>query len=356
MTDELDLLRAWHPPTPVTALPASVAAAQARTRLDAHIAGGPRPHRRVVAPRPRRRWWLLAAPGALAAAAATALILTLGSGVENGSVAPRSAAAQALDRAADAAERAPAVAPFPTAQQFLYIKSQATYMDISVLGHGRTIPSLDTSTTETWQSAAHPGQQRSFAKTTRWPSAAARRAWIAAGRPALTGAAGLPDALPRATFYLGNEQLTYAQVRGFDQPAAAVYRRLRDHYVEGQGGNIDNELFTQVGDALRQRAAPPKLRAALYRTLALIPGVQYLGHVRDRLGRPAVGVARTDDATGAKTRHELLFDPRTSELLAEQEVMLGIPSGLRGLVRPGTVTGDAVYLRRAVVDRLGERP
>jgi hypothetical protein len=351
MTDELDLLRAWHPPAPVTALPTSVAMAQARTRLDAHIAGGA-----PARPRPPRRWWLLAAPGALAAAAATALILTLGSGVENGTVAPRNAAAQALDRAADAAERGPAVAPFPTARQFFYIKSEATYLDIGVLGRGRTIASLDTRTTETWQSATRPGAQRSSGQTTRWPTARARQEWVDAGRPTLAGPARPNDALPRARFTLGNEHLSYAQVRDFDQPAAAVYRRLRDHYVKGQGGNIDNELFTQVGDALRQQAAPPRLRAALYRTLALIPGVQYLGSVRDRLGRPAVGVARTDDANGAKTRHELLFDPKTSELLAEQEVMLGVPSGLRGLIRPGTVTGDAVYLRRAAVDRLGQRP
>jgi hypothetical protein len=36
--------------------------------------------------------------------------------------------------------------------------------------------------------------------------------------------------------------------------------------------------------------------------------------------------------------------------------MLTVPRGLKGLVPSGTVTTDAVYLRRAVVDRPGERP
>jgi hypothetical protein len=352
MTDELDILRAWHPPEPVTAVPAGVAMDAARARLRAHMAG-------AEAPRPaaqRRRWWLVAAPGALAAAGAAAVVIALGSGVQDGAVAPAGAAAQALNRAADAAERSAGVAPFPGPDQFFYIKSEATYMDMSMLGRGVTIPSLDTRTTETWLSANHPGRQVAGPTQTRWPTPRARQVWIEAGRPDLNGRPGAPTPLPAATFSLGNEQLSYAQVRDFDQDAPALYHRLRDHYEHGQGGNIDHELFTQVGDALRDQAAPPKLRAALYRVLALIPGVQYLGHVRDRLGRPAVGVARTDDASGAETRDELLFDPTTSELLAEQEVMLSIPSGLKGLVRPGTVIGDAVYVRRAAVDRLGQRP
>jgi hypothetical protein len=353
MTDELDILRAWHPPEPLTAVPAGVATSAARARLEDHIA-------RAAAPqttRGRRRWWLVAAPGALAAAGVAALVIALGSGVQDGSVAPiASSAAQALNRAADAAERSTDVAPFPGPDQFSYVKSEATYMDISVLDKDTTIPSLDTRTTENWLSANHPGQQVTGPTHTRWPTPRAEQAWIAAGRPELNGAPGAPAPLDRATFSLGNEQLSYDQVRDFDQSAEALYQRLRDHYEKGQGGNIDNELFTNVGDALRDQAAPPKLRAALYRVLALIPGVQYLGHVRDRLGRPAVGVARTDDASGADTRRELLFDPTTSELLAEQEVMLSVPSGLKGLVRPGTVIGDAVYVRRAVVDRIGQRP
>ena len=36
--------------------------------------------------------------------------------------------------------------------------------------------------------------------------------------------------------------------------------------------------------------------------------------------------------------------------------MVEAPKDYVGLVPPGTVTSDAVYERRAVVDRLGQRP
>jgi hypothetical protein len=153
-------------------------------------------------------------------------------------------------------------------------------------------------------------------------------------------------------YFLGNERLSYEQVRDFGQTPRQVFDRLVAHYQKGQGGGLRYELFTWVGDALREQPAPAKLRAALYRTLALIPGVRYLGHVRDRLGRPALAVAQIERGT----RRELLFDPDTSEVLAERDVMVSVPRGLKGVVPAGTVTTDAVYVRRAVVERLGQRP
>jgi hypothetical protein len=94
------------------------------------------------------------------------------------------------------------------------------------------------------------------------------------------------------------------------------------------------------------------LRAALYRALKEVPGIRYLGRVRDRLGRPAIGIERTEHGS----RRELLFDPDTSAMLAERVVAVDTPKGYGGTVPKGTVTADAVYEQRAVVDRLGQRP
>jgi hypothetical protein len=51
-------------------------------------------------------------------------------------------------------------------------------------------------------------------------------------------------------------------------------------------------------------------------------------------------------------RHTLVFDPETSELLAEQQVAL--PDNLFGYPE-GTVVGHATYLPVGV-DRVGQRP
>jgi hypothetical protein len=73
--------------------------------------------------------------------------------------------------------------------------------------------------------------------------------------------------------------------------------------------------------------------------------VQLLGNVHDRLGRAAVGVAFTEH-TGL--RQELLFDPQTSEILNEREVVAHPVQGIRAPV--GTAVEDVVYTKRAVTD------
>ncbi|HEY0360671.1 MAG TPA: hypothetical protein VGC83_00250, partial [Solirubrobacteraceae bacterium] len=76
------------------------------------------------------------------------------------------------------------------------------------------------------------------------------------------------------------------------------------------------------------------------------PGVELLGTVHDRLGRAAVGVAFTEH-TGL--RQELLFDPETSEVLNERQVV--VAQRLRGSRAPvGTAIEDIVYTKRAVTD------
>ena len=91
--------------------------------------------------------------------------------------------------------------------------------------------------------------------------------------------------------------------------------------------------------------APARLRAGLYRALALVPSVQLVGQVRDRAGRTGTGVAFTE----VGLRHELIFDPQTSEMLAEREVVVDARKAQLHLPA-GTVIEDTAYLRRAVTN------
>jgi hypothetical protein len=351
MIDELELLRAWAPPDEDADADAAAAGGRARARLDAHVAAAPRRRRRGRPAPARRRWWLVAAP--VAVAVAVALVVALGSGVQEGRVVPAPAtAAQALEQAAHAAERQAAPEVFPRPDQFFYTRTSARYLSCRLGGpHG--FCALADQEREAWISLDRRGSETTRVTGHAWPSEAERRKWVAAGRPPVASAtAGTFGLHANHAYYLGNERLSYEQMRDFDQDGAALFRRLRDGVVKGQGGSLYGEVFTQIGDALREQPAPPRLRAALFRALKHVPGVQFIRATQDRLGRPAVAVGRT--ARGI--RRDLLFDPRTSEMLAEREVVVGdVPrAGFRAA--RGTVIGDAVYRQRGVVGAIGRRP
>jgi hypothetical protein len=92
---------------------------------------------------------------------------------------------------------------------------------------------------------------------------------------------------------------------------------------------------------------PARLRAGLYGALALVPGVELVGDVTDRAGRHGTAVAFTE----VGMRDELIFDPATSEMLAERTVLVD-PAAAQIPLPKGTVIGDSAYLERAVVDAL----
>ena len=81
--------------------------------------------------------------------------------------------------------------------------------------------------------------------------------------------------------------------------------------IKGAGPDPQSELFTIVGDLLRESPAPPALRKALYDVAAGIPGVHLTGKVTDALGRTGTGVSRDGET--------LVVDPANGALLADTE-------------------------------------
>jgi hypothetical protein len=350
MTDELEILRAWAPPD--EAPPGDAAArVRARARLDEHIATG-RPPRRAR----RRRALLVTAPAlAVAAALVVVLVVALGtSRVEHGRFATRPATAgEALEQAAHAAQTAPdAVLPRP--RQFFYVRARETYLTCSIGARGGFC-ALATKARESWSSLFRDGRVRTHVTGRAWPSETERQKWIAAGRPAIAGTRDENMGLHHnGHYFLGNDRLSASAMRDFALSGPALYRRLRDGWIKGQGGSLDGEIFTWVGDALRSQPTTPRLRAALYGALKHVPGLTYSAAVKDALGRPGVAVGRVDRARGV--RSELLFDPWTSELLGEREVVVAHAPRQGFTAALGTVIGDAAYERRGVVDAIGQKP
>ncbi|HMJ35206.1 MAG TPA: CU044_5270 family protein [Baekduia sp.] len=264
--------------------------------------------------------WRRRAVAALAAAAIIASILSvLPSDEHRSKLGPASAsAAQVLNRAASIARGHAAAVPPSTAYYYVHSKTSA-------LSGAEGSSRLVVRDRRSWVSLARPGvvQQRvaGTARASRF------------GVPALR------------QYSIGEQRFGQAAFITYAPDPAALYRRLRDA-ARGQGASAEAQVFSQLGDALRETPTTPRLRAVLFRTLALVPGIRVQRDVRVEGGRTGTVVSHTIRGT----RGELVFDPKTTEILAERQVV--VASGVLPHVPTGTVIQSTVYLGRATVSQL----
>jgi len=167
-----------------------------------------------------------------------------------------------------------------------------------------------------------------------------RQAWLAAGSP------DLRDNMDET---YGPGKLHFLDLANLPTDPSELLSMIEARKIEG-GPPGDWETFTIIGDLLRETYAPPAVRSALYQAAAKIPGAKYDGAVKDAAGRPGLAVAYTH----AGLRHELIFDPNTSQLLGEQYVVVD-PTEAELHAAPGTVVGYAVYLASGVVRSVSDR-
>jgi hypothetical protein len=99
-------------------------------------------------------------------------------------------------------------------------------------------------------------------------------------------------------------------------------------------GAADCNVFGFVESLLSGGPLPPKLSAALYRVIATLPGMRFIGQTSDPLGRRGVAVGYF--FKNQPGRDELIFDPATGVFLAERGISLD-PKTMHGPV------GSVVY-------------
>jgi len=254
--------------------------------------------RAAVLPPPRRsrrpRWPFALAATATAAAAALAIVV-----VQSGS--PQSAAAAVLKRTARTAADQAATAP-PRPGQFVYTKSRSLNESTSV-AHGQATSTFVDQTREAWIGTDGSGRLRETS-----------------GRDHMNE-------------NFGRGGLYFMDLSKLPTDTDALRSLIEQRKVEG-GPPGDAETFTIVGDMLRETYASPQLRAALYEVAAGLPKVELVGEVKDQSGRTGTAVGYTKNGIS----HQLIFDPRTSELLGERTV------------QHGKVVTWTDYLASAVVD------
>lgn len=116
-----------------------------------------------------------------------------------------------------------------------------------------------------------------------------------------------------ASFWTGTDPLTWDDLWSLPTDSDALFKRFAEDTQWWADKNPQapqySEVFTVVGDLLRESPAPPALRKALFGVLSRIPDVKALGEVTDELGRKGQAV----QLGGQK----YVIDPENGTLLAE---------------------------------------
>ncbi|HEX2133495.1 MAG TPA: CU044_5270 family protein [Actinophytocola sp.] len=122
-----------------------------------------------------------------------------------------------------------------------------------------------------------------------------------------------------------------------------LHARLRRD-TAGKGRDPDPQVLVYVADVLRTGLVPAELRAALYRVLVEVPGLEVTERVANLDGREgtAYGISRTG------RRHDVIVDPATGHLIGERRIA---EEGDR--VPAGTVTTYSAVSIPVVVDAIG---
>jgi hypothetical protein len=309
-------------------------------------------------PAGRARWWpsgglALGRLRVLGAAAALVLVAVVAGGVLP--IGPRSdpAAAAALIRAADVA----ALQPDVNRDGYRHTMSEGAHLASVATDDERPggVWALVPVSREVWIKPDGSGRLVERRGEPVWFGPADKAAWVAQGSPDLRGNPSTDTRFGPTTKGSGSDtpqiapgSLYYANVDALPTDVDALRGFIRAQAAANGGGATNLEMFTIVGDLLRETVAAPRVRSALYRVAAGIEGVELQGSVTDHAGRSGTAVSLATDRPGVgRERHVLIFDPDTAVLLEDQDVLLDKVRWLDA--EPPTVIGYTTYLTSQIV-------
>jgi hypothetical protein len=308
--------------------------------------------RRVRRPVRRRRWTLAIAVATTLAAVVTAVLALLPAGGGGPST-----AAAALNRLAGLIAAQPLT---PQPGQYLYIQSKSDYAAVEVVpGSSGNCVIRSIQHNQIWIGTDGSGLDRETYSRGYFTSPADRAACLRLARTAsqkqelqrqLAARTGNAWYAPRCLSLKPSNDLDWSSLSSDPAVLLQQIRRIYDIPPTSSQQFLASQEFSDIAAFLHDTDAPPAVRATLYRTTALIPGVRLLGTVRDHDGRPGLGVAYTSNGQGTlpsgqpmpKYSYELIFDQKTGELAGEQQT--------------GVAGSWTVYLQEKVVNRLPSKP
>ena len=329
--DALALLRSANP-VPVDGAPSLAAPGPMPPGLAAPTPAAPRP---IRSRRSTRIGLLVGATAGVAALALGVGLLPLPG--SHGAASP--AAADALDRAATAADitaRDEAADP----DQYWRIRTVGTYLASAAVESSAA------------NSDTPPPAWLSRTTRTEYVSVdGSRPSWFVDSAPEVVEVfAGDAPALERKGESWTTDLAPNDQPASWQTPTPAWLAELprdtdalRDRlYADtaGHGRSHDGEVLVYVADVLRTGMVPADLRAALFRVLETVPGVEVVRRHDDGL----ISIGRLESVDGE--RQEIVIDPATGAYAGEQSVAtqgigeLGIPAGT--VVEDASVTTTVV--------------
>ena len=295
----------------------------------------------------------------------------------------RDAVVADLHRAARAAESAGTQLQVPGRGQFLYTETQVTQLEgwlpkgdgkgpkahpryFVPISDPRARYALVPATKQVWTATDGKTHVRETLGKVHFLAAANQRAWEAAGSPPpwafdpaehhLTrdGSGRLRKEFSSETFR-GRHEFAYLS-RLSQLPTEPEALRLAVEHRRPAGSPVDPSPATSVrGGATVERLleilgepiSTDALRAAAFDALAEIPGLGLETGVADAAGHrgDAIGWVR-ERGFGRR----FIFDPRTSKILADAEMIFGGKAAGYPTVPDDTVFRETAYLRSAIVD------
>ncbi|GAB3828097.1 CU044_5270 family protein [Dactylosporangium cerinum] len=197
-------------------------------------------------------------------------------------------------------------------------------------------------------------------------TAADEAAWKADGSPQQwteTGPKGTPPIVrttavgPRQVrairgllpMMIAGRQVTAADLAGLPSEPGALKSWLTARLPQ----HADDDLFYAGRDLVAELPVSAAVRAAAYRMLADLQGVDFLGVVQDRQGRSGMAVAFTRRGDGGWGQQRLIVDPGTGRALAQESWFLGSAATPAG---PGTLMSWTVYVRAGFTDEAAPTP
>lgn len=328
--NELDTIRALLDEAP----PSAEVIAEGRRRIASGATTRPRRLRaRPVLPGAGLAAAALVAAGAIALAATAGMPGSPGPSDAHRVFAPADGGAVTVTelsyRAAAAAARQPDVRP----GQWVYRKYLTKYLTRD----------FRSGTTEFWTTAN--------SLKAAWVSAQGKVHFFSG--PASLGMTAVPLKLHGRWEFFGFMfvPVKYADLSSLPRSPKALDRYL-GHLLPRRYGPEASREFLIIGGMLTAYVMPPGLTAELYRALGDIPGVTADNQAVDVAGRHGVAFKLRMPAAGSGAALEIIINPRTYHLMADELVIPRTPGS------PGRAisTEGTAILQEALVSRPGIRP
>jgi hypothetical protein len=206
----------------------------------------------------------------------------------------------------------------PSADQFLYTEWIDGYTGNEVHdGHNYRLTNGQTE--QDWEAPGGSGRQLTSAGFFHLLTPADNAQWQAAGSANDSGAApggGIMDASYPKGAYFNNCSMLPTGPAGLSTDPKQLLRQIVAQYEKG---NYSTEGTLDKALCVLETSAYPPLRAATYRMIGELPGIESLGTMTDTLGRSGAAVAAPPDVNSGE-QDIVILDPATGMPLEQEQI------------------------------------